>query len=183
MLDLFHGSVHPWECVVLAIVTDIMCPCGECQELGRTMEMGWKDLPSIIDMIANASFLLTFPFPTMVRWTLVITSLYLGTRRCLRGCETVWSPTASKWQGEDVNPGGLGPESTLAGLCLVEASRLTLKQPALSFQPKPRGTLATQGLISGSGRSFQIPSLSSQGPGCAESEKGFLEVSSISEQQ
>ena len=67
MLDLFHGSVHPWECVVLAIVTDIMCPCGECQELGRTMEMGWKDLPSIIDMIANASFLLTFPFPTMVR--------------------------------------------------------------------------------------------------------------------
>lgn len=40
-----------------------------------------------------------------------------------------------------MSSGGLGPEPILAGLCLVKAWKLILKQPALSLQPKPRGAL------------------------------------------
>lgn len=103
--------------------------------------------------------------------TVVILSLYIGRLRPLQGCE-IWpgSHTASKWLGQYSNPGGLGPESILAGLCLVKASKLTLVQPALSFQPKPSGVLDTQGLESSPGRSLLSPSISSWGHRGAEGE-------------
>lgn len=129
-------------------------------EGGQNNRDGMKNLPSVIDLIAYASFLFLLLLPTVVRETLVIPSLYMG---CLWGCETwLWSHTASKWPGEDLNAGSLGPESILAELCLIKASKLILKQPALSFQPKPRGALDTQELESSSGRSFWIPSCREQ---------------------
>lgn len=119
-------------------------------------------------MVANVSFVFPLLFATTVRWILLLFPFYMLGDWDL--CKVVKPGPGHVQVGQDLNPGGLGPESILAALCLVKASKLTLFQPALAFQPKPRGSLDTQGLKSSSGRSLLIPSLSSWGHRGAEGE-------------
>lgn len=163
-----HGSVLCWWS------SQILCVLVEkCQEeVSKKIEMGWKKITFCNWHGCKCFFCISFTlcYDSKVD-TIVIPILYIGRLRPLQGRET-WprSRTAGKWLGQDSNPGGLGPESILAALCLVKASKLTLFQPALPFQPKPRGSLDTQGLKSSSGRSLLIPSLSSWGHRGAEGE-------------
>lgn len=97
VLDLFHVSVHSWVCVVLVIVTDIKCPCGEMSRGEQDNRDGMKNCTfcNWPDCICFFPISFTTPYSGKVG-TVVIPSLYIGTLRRLWGCETwLWSHTAS----------------------------------------------------------------------------------------
>lgn len=52
---------------MLMIITDIMCPYGEMSGGRQNNRDGMKNLPSVIDLIAYASFLFPLLLPTVVR--------------------------------------------------------------------------------------------------------------------
>ena len=131
-----------------------------------------KNVSSIPDVMAKASFVSCLLLATTLRWRLLLFPVYtVGRLRYLGGYES-W-PRSCKQLAEDLNLGGLGPGSTLAQF---QASKLTLYWPAPSFQQGQEESQSLE-LEGTSRRSPGTPSLSSCSPGGVEEQKDLLEVS------